>query len=285
MNALLDTNLNGSEFNKKTLFDEKSVSNVNNIKSEINAESNKFYIENAKNDNNLELVIDAKNGSTKAMEKLVENNQGLIWSIVRRFYDRGYDIEDLFQIGAIGFIKSIKNFSIEYNTQLSTYAVPMIIGEIKRFLRDDGIVKVSRRTKELLYKINSIQKENEKLGKETNIEELASELKISKEEVILTLDFELKIDSLDRSCSEDDDTSLVEKIVFDKNEYNEVLNKIEIEKGFEVLNEKEKKVMYYRFFKDKKQGEVANLLGVTQVQISRIEKKAIEKMRECLMVE
>lgn len=217
------------------------------------------------------------------MEVLVENNQGLIWSVVRRFYDRGYDLEDLFQIGAIGLIKAIKNFSIEYNTQFSTYAVPMIIGEIKRFLRDDGMVKVSRRIRELAFKINIIQKENEKLGKETTYQQLVNELKISKEEIMEAMEFELKIDSLDRSYSDEDDTTLQERLVFNKNEYGKVLDKIEIKKGFEVLNLKEKKVIYYRFFKDKKQGEIANLLGVTQVQISRIEKKAIEKMRECLI--
>lgn len=231
---------------------------------------------------NYELIESAKAGESKAMERLIENNQGLIWNIVRRFYDRGYDIEDLFQIGAIGLIKAIKNFSIDYNTKLSTYAVPMIIGEIKRFMRDDGIVKVSRRTKELLYKINSIKKENEKMGKETSIEDLVKELNVSKEEIIVTLDFELKIDSLDRSYSDDDDSNLSEKLPDKNNEYNNILDKIEIEKGFKVLNSKEKKVIYYRFFRDKKQSEIANLLGVTQVQISRIEKRAMEKMRECL---
>ena len=231
---------------------------------------------------NEELVEEAQAGSNRAMEMLVENNKGLIWNIVRRFYDRGHDIEDLFQIGAIGFIKAIKNFSTQYNTQLSTYAVPMIIGEIKRFLRDDGMLKVSRQTKELVYKIDNIKKENEKLGKETTIEELSKVLNVEREQIILALDFELKIDSLDRTYSDEDDTTLIEKLVFDKNEYNQILNKMEIEKGFKVLNSKEKKVMYYRFFKDKKQSEIANLLGVTQVQISRIEKKAIEKMRECL---
>ena len=233
-------------------------------------------------ENKVELIEKAKAGNTSAMEKLVENNQGLIWNIVRRFYDRGYDIEDLFQIGAIGFIKAIKNFSTEYNTQLSTYAVPMIIGEIKRFLRDDGIVKVSRQTKEMLYKINNIKKENEKLGKETTMEELVKELNVSREEIVYALDFELTVDSLDRNCSDDDDTCIAERIVLNDNEYNEVLNKIEIEKGFEVLNKNERRVMYYRFFKDKKQSEIANLLGVTQVQISRIEKRALMKMKEYL---
>lgn len=252
------------------------------ITNNFNAEIESVINIKEKNNNSYELIMEAKNGNANAMEKLIENNQGLIWNIVRRFYDRGYDIEDLFQIGAIGFIKSVKNFSTEYNTQLSTYAVPMIIGEIKRFLRDDGIVKVSRRTKELLYKINGIKTENEKLGRETSIEELANKLNVDKEEIIFTLDFELKIDSLDRPCSDEDDSSLAEKIVIEKNEYNELLNKMEIEKAFEVLNEKEKKVVYYRFFKDKKQSDIANLLGVTQVQISRIEKRAIEKMRESL---
>ena len=245
---------------------------------------NEFYesLENIQ-DLNKELVESAQNGSDSAMEKLVENNQRLIWNIVRRFYDRGYDIEDLFQIGAIGFIKAIKNFRAEYNTQLSTYAVPMIMGEIKRFLRDDGIVKVSRQIKELLYKINVIKKENENYGKDTTIEQLADDLKVSKEEIIFALDFELKMDSLDRPYSSEDDTTLKDKLIFSKNEYNEVLDKIEIQKGFEVLNGREKKVIYYRFYKDKKQSEIANLLGVTQVQVSRIEKKAIEKMRECLI--
>ena len=245
---------------------------------------NEFYesLENIQ-DLNKELVESAQNGSDSAMEKLVENNQRLIWNIVRRFYDRGYDIEDLFQIGAIGFIKAIKNFRAEYNTQLSTYAVPMIMGEIKRFLRDDGIVKVSRQIKELLYKINVIKKENENFGKDTTIEQLADDLKVSKEEIIFALDFELKMDSLDRPYSSEDDTTLKDKLIFSKNEYNEVLDKIEIQKGFEALNGREKKVIYYRFYKDKKQSEIANLLGVTQVQVSRIEKKAIEKMRECLI--
>lgn len=233
-------------------------------------------------ENSIELIEKAKSGNTSAMEKLVENNQGLIWNIVRRFYDRGYDIEDLFQIGAIGFIKAIKNFSTEYNTQLSTYAVPMIIGEIKRFLRDDGMVKVSRHTKEMLYRIHQIKKENEKLGKETTMEDLVKELNVSREEIVYTLDFEFTVDSLDRNCSDDDDTCIAERIVLNDNEYNEVLNKMEIEKGFEVLNKNERRVMYYRFFKDKKQSEIANLLGVTQVQVSRIEKKALRKMRECL---
>ena len=253
------------------------------LNNNFNAKTEPVIDVKGKNNNNYELIAEARNGNLKAMEKLVESNQGLIWNIVRRFYDRGYDIEDLFQIGAIGFIKSVKNFSENYNTQLSTYAVPMIIGEIKRFLRDDGIVKVSRRTKELLYKINCIKNENEKLGKEVSIDEFADKLKVPKEEIVYALDFELKIDSLDRPCSDEDDSSLVEKIIVDKNEYNEILNKMEIEKGFNILNEKEKKVVYYRFFKDKKQGDVANILGVTQVQISRIEKKAIEKMRECLV--
>lgn len=231
---------------------------------------------------NKELILDAKNGDKNAMENLIENNKRLIWNIVRRFYDRGYDIEDLFQIGAIGFIKAIRNFSTEYNTQLSTYAVPMIMGEIKRFIRDDGIIKVSRQTKSLLYKINNIKNEKEKLGEEITIEQLAKELNVSKEEIILTLDFELNVDSLDRSYSNEDDTSLKDKLVFEKNEYNNLLNKIEIEKGFKALDAKEKKVVYYRYFKDKKQNEIADLLGVTQVQISRIEKRAMEKMKKSL---
>ncbi len=228
------------------------------------------------------LMQEAKLGDKKALEKIIEENQGLIWSIVRRFYDRGYDMEDLFQIGAIGLIKAVKNFSSQYNVKLSTYAVPMIIGEIKRFLRDDGMVKVSRRTKELNYKINQVKMENESRGKETTIEELVEKLNATKEELLVALDFELKIDSLDRPYSEEDETSLADKIALPKNEYGEVMNRLDIKRGFNVLNKKEKSVIYFRFFKEKKQNEIANLLGVSQVQISRIEKKAIEKMRECM---
>ena len=230
-------------------------------------------------ENKVELIEKAKAGNTSAMEKLVENNQGLIWNIVRRFYDRGYDFEDLFQIGAIGFIKAIKNFNDSYDTQLSTYAVPMILGEIKRFLRDDGMIKVSRRIKELAYKIQTLQKENEITGKETTLEELAENLNVTKEEVVEAMEMNCQIDSLDRNYSEEDDTTLIERVAFPKNEYGEVLNRMELKKGFEVLSLKEKKVVYYRFFKEKKQSEIARLLGVTQVQISRIEKQAMAKMR------
>lgn len=228
------------------------------------------------------LIQEAQSGNNLALEELVKNNQRLIWSVVRRFYDRGYDFEDLFQIGAIGFIKAIKNFDISYETKLSTYAVPLIIGEIKRFIRDDGFIKVSRRIKELRYKVYEIENENEKHGRETDINELITKLAITKEELMEVLEFDVRIDSLDKSVSEEDDTLLGEKIAFPKNEFANVLNRIEIQKGFSILNSREKKVIYYRFYKDKKQGEIAKMLGVTQVQISRIEKKAIEKMRQCL---
>ena len=232
--------------------------------------------------NNVELIEEAKRETASAMEKLVESNQGLIWSIVRRFCDRGYDIEDLFQIGAIGLIKAIKNYNASYNTQLSTYAVPMIIGEIKRFLRDDGIIKVSRHTKEMLHKVKQIRRESEMAGNEATVEDLAKKLNVSKEEIAYIVGFELSVDSLDREFSDDDETHIGEKIAANGDGYNDILNRIEIEKGFKVLSENARQVMYYRFFKDKKQSEIANLLGVTQVQISRIEKRALLKMRSCL---
>lgn len=216
---------------------------------------------------------------------MVEKNQGLVWSVVRRFYDRGYDLEDLFQIGAIGLIKAIKNFRAEYQTQFSTYAVPMIIGEIKRFLRDDGMIKVSRRIKELRMKVIALQKEYECQGKEVTLEELATKLQLPKEEIVVALDVDGKCDSLDRQYSEEDDSPLQEKIALPSNEYAKVLNHMELQERWRVLNGKEKKVVYYRYFQEKKQSEIAELLGVTQVQISRIEKKALQKMRECMSVE
>ena len=139
-------------------------------------------------DNQVPDIVDAQNGSKASLEKLILNNNGLIWSIVKRFKDRGYEIEDLYQIAVIGFIKSIKKFDTSFDVKLSTYAVPYILGEIKRYIQTEGPIKISRSIKELLYKISEIQKEYLKRGKEITIEELAKEVNLSKEEVIIALE-------------------------------------------------------------------------------------------------
>ena len=209
---------------------------------------------------------------------------GLIWSIVKRFNGRGYDLEDLYQIGCMGFIKSIKRFDTNYDVKLSTYAVPYMIGEIKRYIRDDGPIKVSRGIKELGIKIRELQKENiNKEGKELTIEELEAELKISKEDIALALEANNTVESIDNKFYTDnkDGNSLnfIEKISSNKNEEEIITNKLAIKQLIEDLDKREKEIICLRFYKDKTQSQVAKLLGITQVQVSRIERKILANMK------
>lgn len=209
---------------------------------------------------------------------------GLIWSIVKRFNGRGYDLEDLYQIGCMGFIKSIKRFDTNYDVKLSTYAVPYMIGEIKRYIRDDGPIKVSRGIKELGMKIRELQKENiNKEGKELTIEELEAELKISKEDIALALEANNTVESIDNKFYTDnkDGNSLnfIEKISSNKNEEEIITNKLAIKQLIEDLDKREKEIICLRFYKDKTQSQVAKILGITQVQVSRIERKILANMK------
>ncbi len=227
-----------------------------------------------------ELIWQAQNGNKEAMSKLIDDNIGLVWSIVRRFGNRGYELEDLFQIGCIGFVKAIQRFNTDYETQLSTYAVPMIIGEIKRFLRDNGPIKVSRSLKEIAMKVRQLQEETfEKQGKELSINEIASMLKISNEEIIASLDATSYIESLDKRMYDDDDLTIGERVACDKNDFNNLLDKLTIEKMISDLSDNEKRIIIYRYYKDKTQNEISKILGISQVQVSRTEKRALEKMR------
>lgn len=227
-----------------------------------------------------DLIWQAQNGDRQAMSEIVNNNVGLVWNVVRRFNNRGYELEDLFQIGCMGFVKAIQRFDMNYETQLSTYAIPMIIGEIKRFIRDNGPIKVSRSLKELATKIRQLQEKEELEGREEmQVEEIAQKLNVSTEDIILALDSSLYIESLDRKIYDDDDVTVGERIICENNDYQKLLDKITVEKMLQTLNEKERRVILYRYFKEKTQTEVSNILGVSQVQISRIEKKALEKMK------
>lgn len=227
-----------------------------------------------------ELIWQAQSGDKRAMSEIIDDNIGLVWNIVKRFNNRGYELEDLFQIGCIGFVKAVQRFNTDYETKLSTYAVPMIIGEIKRFIRDSGPVKVSRSLKELACKVRQLQDDEEKNGREElSIEELSSKLNVSKEDIVIALDSTSYVESLDRKIYDDDETTIGERVIYEDNEYRDLLNKITIEKMLEMLNEKEKRVILYRYFKEKTQTEISNILGISQVQVSRIEKKALEKMR------
>ena len=234
-------------------------------------------------ENGLSLILSAQNGNKDAMAKLVEENQGLIWNIAKRFLGRGYDKEDIYQIGCMGFIKAIRRFDANFEVKLSTYAVPYILGEIKKFLRDDGPIKVSRSLKELNVKISEIQNEYIKLGKELSLEEISKKLKVPKEEIVLAVEASKQVESIENStCINDksnNELSLMNTLSTNKDEANIIINKILVRNLINNLEEREKKIILLRFFKDKTQSDVAKILGISQVQVSRIEKKILNGMR------
>ena len=240
-------------------------------------------------ENDMKIIERAQNGSKEDMTKLIEDNSRLVWSIVRRFNGRGYDIEDLYQIGSIGLIKAIQRFDTSFEVRLSTYAVPYILGEIKRFIRDDGPIKISRSIKELNIKIIELQKEYlNKYGKEITLEQLAKELKTSKEDIAMALDSARPVNSIEDSQYRDNKTdktiSLIDQLSSGKDEENEITNRITIKKLISELKDNEKEVILLRYYKGKTQMKVAKILGITQVQVSRIERKVLDNMKRKLTV-
>ena len=240
-------------------------------------------------ENDMKIIERAQNGSKEDMTKLIEDNSRLVWSIVRRFNGRGYDIEDLYQIGSIGLIKAIQRFDTSFEVRLSTYAVPYILGEIKRFIRDDGPIKISRSIKELNIKIIELQKEYlNKYGKEITLEQLSKELKTSKEDIAMALDSARPVNSIEDSQYRDNKTdktiSLIDQLSSGKDEENEITNRITIKKLISELKDNEKEVILLRYYKGKTQMQVAKILGITQVQVSRIERKVLDNMKRKLTV-
>ena len=233
-------------------------------------------------ENDTKKILEAQNGNSEVLAKLVEKNTGLIWSIVRRFKDRGYELEDLYQIGSIGFIKSIKRFDTSFDVRLSTYAVPYILGEIKRFIRDDGSVKVSRSVKELAAKIRDIQARylREK-GEEISISEMAKELKISKEEIAVALDSLNPTVSIYEKIYSDEDGGihLADKLDTGVDEAESIVDNLSLKNAISTLGERERQLIILRYFRNKTQMQVAKILGVSQVQVSRMEKKILEQMK------
>jgi RNA polymerase sporulation-specific sigma factor len=229
-----------------------------------------------------EEIIKAQNNDEEAMTKIIKTNSGLIWSIVKRFLGRGYDKEELEQVAYIGFIKAIKRFDTTLEFKLSTYAVPYIIGEIKRFIRDDGAIKVSRSIKELSAKIGQIQKEYiTKKGEEITVEELARELKVEKEEIVVALESQRTVESIDKNVYDDENgESKISKISNQKDETTILLNKLCVEELINNLETRDKKIILLRYYKRKTQTEVAKMLGITQVQVSRLEKRILSEMKE-----
>lgn len=229
-----------------------------------------------------ELISRAQDGDKKALEELIKENEKLIWSIVRRFNNRNVPLEDLFELGCMGFIKAIKRFDFNFETRLSTYAVPMIIGEIKRFIRDNGPIKVSRALKELATSARELRDRlTMEEGKEISLEELARRLNVDKEDIVVALDATSCVESIDKKIG-DDDFTFGDKLASSKDEFEVVVNKATIEKLIDILDEREKKIIIYRYYKELTQTQIAKLMGTSQVQVSRIEKKALEKMREKL---
>lgn len=234
----------------------------------------------------LSLFKKAKAGDREARNNIVVENLGLVWSVVKRFQNRGYENEDLFQIGCIGLIKAIDNFDTSYDVKFSTYAVPMIIGEIKRFLRDDGIIKVSRSLKELNMKIkvlrDNIIKEK---GREPGVNELAEKLGVSAAEVAAAIDASGTPESLHSIVTEGDSNPvyLIDKYIEDDNEEEkEIIDKIALKQVLGALGKRERQIIVMRFFQSKTQTQVAEKLGLSQVQISRIEKKILKSIRESI---
>ena len=230
---------------------------------------------------NIKNIRLAQENNEEAMEFLIKNNSGLVWNIVKRFIGRGYELDDLYQIGCIGLIKAIKRFDVNLDVQLSTYAVPYIMGEIKRFIRDDGIIKVSRQTKELSIKIKQIQNEYlNKNGEEITIAKLSQILNVSKEEIAAAIESNNTVNSIySVEGANDDERMLLEKISDNKDEYNNLVDKMTLSELINNLDEREKKVVLLRYYKEQTQAQVGKILGITQVQVSRIEKKVLDKMR------
>ena len=232
----------------------------------------------------IQKIEKAQSGDKKALEELIEENNGLIWSIVKRFYGRGHEPEDLYQIGCLGFIKSIKRFNTDFEVKLSTYAVPYMIGEIKRYIRDDGPVKVSRSIKDLGIKIRELQREKmNKQGREPKIQEIAKELNVDLDDVILAMEATNSVESIEGTKhinnKDGKSISLLDTLSTEKNEEETITNKLAIGQLIKDLNDREKEIILLRYYKEKTQAQVAKILGISQVQVSRLERKILENMR------
>lgn len=223
------------------------------------------------------LIVNAQAGDEKAADELVRRNIGLVRSAVRRFLGRGVSDEDLFQIGAMGLIKAIKRFDVSYNVEFSTYAVPMIIGEIRRFLRDDGIIKVSRSARERAAIIRRIRTEEG----DCEIDQIADRLGISYEDAIFALEATTPPESMDKELFEGDGNSVrLGDMISDKDSEEERVTKIALKSAIEQLCERDRQIIELRYFKELTQSQVARILNIGQVQVSRLEKKIIANIRE-----
>ena len=218
-------------------------------------------------DHTIALIQKSHEGDDEARAQIVEENMGLVWCIVRRFAGRGTEMEDLFQIGTIGLLKAIDKFDLSFEVKFSTYAVPLISGEIKRFLRDDGMIKVSRSLKELSYKAYQTQERlGKELGREPSVAEIAEDLKVAPEELTMAMDACTDVESLHRPVCKKEG----------------VVDHLLLKELLKNLDKDERKLIYLRYFSEKTQTQVGKELGISQVQVSRMEKKILKNLREKL---
>ena len=234
-------------------------------------------------DETMNLIQMAHDGDKAARDRLVVENMGLIWSIVRRFERRGHETEDLFQIGAIGLMKAVDHFDLDLGLRFSTYAVPMITGEIKRFLRDDGMIKVSRSLKELGVRVNQARQElGGRLGREPTVEEIAAQLGESCEQVAASIESAAEVESLYRPVGVQDENGarLIDRIPEENEEQELLLNSMTLKEVMKGLENRDREIILRRYFENQTQSQVARDLHISQVQVSRLEKKILKSMRE-----
>lgn len=234
-------------------------------------------------DDRFELILRAQQGDNDACEQLLKENAGLIWSIVRRFTGHGVETDDLYQLGSLGFLKAVRSFDTNYGTQFSTYAVPKISGEIRRFLRDDGMIKVSRSVRDLAVQVSRLRTAIiTKTGTEPSIGELAQQLEVTPEEIAMCENATAPTDSLQREVGEDGST--MERILGDDGIEDSIVDSVVVRECIQKLPEKERKVILLRYYRSLTQQRCAELLGISQVQVSRLERRAIARMREHIEV-
>ena len=230
-----------------------------------------------------ELIRRSQDGDKAARDILIEENMGLIHHVVKRFLGRGVEAEDLFQIGAVGLVKAVDRFDLSFGVRFSTYAVPMIAGEIKRFLRDDSMIKVSRSLKELAVKAARLREQLlMERGEEPGVDELAERLRVEPEELVQAMDSCTEVESLQKVISQGggEGVSLMERVEQGKDEQEALLRRILLEELLSSLDPKERRLIVLRFFHDRTQTQVASELGMSQVQVSRLEKKILSALKE-----
>lgn len=234
-------------------------------------------------DETIALIEQSHQGDKEARDKLVADNLGLVWSIVRRFDNRGYELEDLFQIGSIGLMKAIDKFDTAFEVRFSTYAVPMITGEIKRFLRDDGMIKVSRNLKENAAKIRAAQMRlTTERGRDVTLSELSEATGIAREEIVMALEASVEVESIYKAVYQADgnEICLADKLPEKKDMNEKLLNQMLLTQLLEHLEDMERELIVQRYFHDRTQAQVAESLGISQVQVSRLEKKILLRLRK-----